>query len=203
MKPKIRLLASSGALFAMFGQALGASAADSIKFKGRTADAFFESRSGCAGTIVNVFASERVLGNPSNVGEVFLEVRQFDPCNNDEPSLAASGSAPVTPSQFKVDANLGSASLSATVTLTDTLSGSSFEVTIVDLQWTATSSRGQQNSHSIFRFLGCHINTHVNAAFRLAEAEGTISDGTTDFTPDPSLAGNLFSAKSGDRSRGC
>jgi hypothetical protein len=67
-----------------------ASVAESIRFKGRSADAFFESRSGCDGTIVNVFSTEQVLGNPSNAGEVFVEVRQFDPCNNDEPSLAAS-----------------------------------------------------------------------------------------------------------------
>jgi hypothetical protein len=107
------------------------------------------------------------------------------------------------PAQFKVDANLGSATLNATVTLTDTLSGLTFDVTVVDLTWRATSSWGQQNSHSSFLFLGCHINSHVNAAFRLAEAEGEILDGTINFTVGPSLAGNLFSAKSGDRSEGC
>lgn len=123
------------------------------------------------------------------------------PCN-DEVLLAASGSALITPSDFQVDANLGFATLNATVTLTDSLSGSSFEVT-VDLNWTATSSRGHQNSHINFSFQGCHINSHVNAAFRLAEAVGAISNGTTNFTPDPSLAGNLFSAKSGDISHGC
>lgn len=203
MKSRIKRVVGFGLLLALCGQPLGASAADSVKFKGRSANAFFESRSGCIGTIVNVFASERVLGNPSNAGEVFVEVRQFDSCNNDEPFLVASGGASITQAHFQVDANLGSATLDATVTLTDTLSGSSFEVAIEDLNWAATSSRGRQNSHSNFSFQGCHISFHVNGAFRLAEAAGAITDGTSNFTPDPSLAGNLFSAKSGDRSHGC
>jgi hypothetical protein len=147
MKSRIKRVAGFGLLLTLCGQPFDASAADSFKFKGRSANAFFESRSGCIGTIVNVFASERVLGNPSNAGEV--------------------------------------------------------EVAIEDLNWAATSSRGRQNSHSNLSFQGCHISFHVNGAFRLAEAAGAITVGTSNFTPDPSLAGNLFFAKSGDRSHGC
>jgi hypothetical protein len=203
MKSRVILITGSSLLLALFSHPSNALPADVIKFKGRSANVFFESRSGCIGTIVNVFASERVLGTPTNAGEVFVEINQFDSCNNDESLLAASGSAPITAANFQVDANLAAATLDATVTLTDVLSDSSFEVAVEDLNWVATSSRGHQNSHSNFRFQGCHINIHVNGAFRLAEAVGVISDGTTNFIPDSSLAGNLFSTVSGDRSRGC
>jgi hypothetical protein len=50
----------SSLLLAVFSHSSSASPADVIKFKGRSANVFFESRSGCIGTIVNVFASERV-----------------------------------------------------------------------------------------------------------------------------------------------
>jgi len=203
MKPRVALIAGSSLLLALVSHLSSAAPADVIRFNGRSANAFFESTSGCIGTIVNVFASERVLGNPSNGGEVFVEINQFDSCNNGESLLAASGSAPITAANFQVDANLAATTLDVTVTLTDVLSGSSFEVAVEDLNWIATSSRGHQNTHSNFRFQGCHINIHLNGAFRLGEAGGVISDGTTNFIPDSSLAGNLFSTVSGDRSRGC
>ena len=207
MKSIIKRFALFALMLAMFGQYTTVQAGDVFKFKGRSASAFFESidASGCIITGGSVFVSQQVFHNPPGGGipsaEVFIDLFQFDFCT-DTPLLSASGNAPLAKPDFQVDGTLASAALNATVNMFDFVLSSSFDVT-VDLNWTATSSLGHQNSRFNVTFQGCHENLHTNSAFRFAEASGSISDGTTNFTPLPSLDGQILSAKTGDVSHGC
>lgn len=78
--------------------------------------------------------------------------------------------------------DLSSVRVRATVPMLDFVSKTAFDVT-VDLTWTGTSSLGHQSSPVKVSFQGCHVNLKNNSGFRFAKASGTVSDGTTDFTP--------------------
>jgi hypothetical protein len=207
MKPTFKLLAVFTLIVATFSHPINASAADVSKFKGHSVSAFFFNidPSGCINTGGSVFVSENITHNPPGPGsssaDVLIDLFQFDFCT-DTPLLSASSIAPAENLDFQVAGNLTSATVHATVPMYDNVSDSTFEVT-VDLTWTSTSSLGHQSSHVKTNFQGCHVNLKNNSAFRFAEASGTVSDGTTNFTPAPSSEATIFFAKGGQISHGC
>lgn len=205
MKSTMKLLAVFALIVATFSQSIDASAADVFKFRGHSASAFFSSidPSGCINTGGSVFAFEDISHSPPGPGSssaaLLIDIFQHDFCT-DTPLLSASGSAELA--DFQVAGNLDSATVRATVPMFDSVSGTAFAVT-VDLTWTSTSSLGHQSSQYKQNFQGCHVNLKNNSAFRYAEASGTVSDGTTNFTPLPSTQGTIFLAKGGEISHGC
>jgi hypothetical protein len=207
MKSIIQILTVFVLVVATFSQPIHASAADVFKFRDDSASAFFSDigPSGCINTGGSVFAFEDISHSPpgpgSSTAAVLIDLFQFDFCT-DTPLLSASGSAELTDSDFQVAGNLDSATLHATVPMFDNVSGTAFDLT-VDLTWTSTSSLGHQSSHIKVNFQGCHVNLKNNSAFRFAEASGTVSDGTTNFTPSPSTQATIFFAKGGEISHGC
>jgi hypothetical protein len=73
----------------------------------------------------------------------------------------------------------------------------------VDLTWTAVGPLIRYHDVTHSREPGCKINSHLTGYSRPAEASGTISDGTTNFTPYVSSWANLDLVRSGTVTIGC
>jgi hypothetical protein len=164
-----------------------------FKFHGLSAQANFDNTDGCIETFVFVDGSQNTVNKQTFSGaDVFID--QVNNCTNTE-LLEAFGSTD-NPT-FQIDKKLLSASLSATIPVTDFLTNNTFNVS-VSVAWTSTSAIGHQNSTFHFHTKAFTENNHFNADFRDAVASGTVSDGTTNFTPSPSVFAQTMSAKAVD-----
>ncbi|HEX5838051.1 MAG TPA: hypothetical protein VFY26_09470 [Anaerolineales bacterium] len=178
-----------------------------FKFRGEGASAIFTSvdGSGCVWTDVYLNPNEGVFQSPPGKGTlssgVYMYITQYDVCT-DTQLLAAEGSASLADSDFQVFGNLSSATLDAVVTLYDYVSGTYFDV-FVDLTWTGTGSINRQSSNSHFSSPGCKFHSRFNGSFRPAVATGTVSDGVTNYTPEPSWGYDIYSARNGEVFIGC
>jgi hypothetical protein len=127
-----------------------------------------------------------VIGARNNTGALaFVFIDQFNSCAGTELRAFGSSSNPT----FRIS-DLNSARLQAIVPLTDQVTGNTFTVS-VDMSWTATTSvirtRENETDHignSILTIEGTFFN-------RDASASGTVSDGTTNFTPSPAYLAQL------------
>jgi len=133
--------------------------------------------------------------SPDGCVETFVYVDgQYDYCTQTL-LLSAFGSA--SNPNFQIDKKLGSASLNTTIPVTDYVSGNTFNVSI-SVTWTAIDALMHENGTFHFHSKGFIDNNHFNADFRDANASGTVSDGTTNYTPASALYAQLASMKSGD-----
>lgn len=149
-----------------------------FKFSGPSAVAFFDNVVGCVETTVDL---DGFTVNNSSGADIFIG--QFDNCTQTV-LLQAVGST--FSSTFQVSKNLSSASLSATIPVFDAVSGNPLFNVSVSQTWTATGPLSIESSTSHFHTKGFTINSHFTGRFRNATASGTVSDGTTNFTPSPS-----------------
>jgi hypothetical protein len=165
-----------------------------FKFHGLSAQANFDNTDGCIETFVFVDGFQNTVNKQTFSGaDVFIG--KVNNCTNTS-LLNASGGTD-SPS-FQIDQELLSASLSATIPVTDSVSGNTFLVS-VNMTWTSTSAIGHQNATSHYHTKGFTINSHSNADFRDAIASGTVSDGTTNYTPSGTLSfAQIASTKSVD-----
>ncbi len=166
-----------------------------FKFHGLSAQADFDNLSpdGCIDTFVFVDGSQNPAGKQTfSSADVFIG--KFNLCTN-TPLLEASGFT-LNP-DFQIDKKLLSASLNTTISVTDFVSGNTFNVS-VSMAWTSTSAIAHENSTFHFHTKGFTENGHFNAAFRDADASGTVSDGTTNYTPSPSIFAQTMSAREVD-----
>ena len=158
--------------------AAGSGKITKFRLHGLTATAFFEIAPVCIDTTVFVSGTQ---SGKSSVADVFIT--QFNFCTGTM-LLAASGST--SSPDFQISRTLDSASLQATIAVFDDVSGKTFNVS-VDTTWTATGPLSRENQSFHFHTKGVIDNAHLNATFRDATALGTVSDGTTDFTPEPAV----------------
>ena len=165
------------------------------RFHGLSAQADFDSLSpdGCIDTFVFVDGFQNTVNKQTFSGaDVFIG--KFNNCTN-TPLLNASGST--GSSTFQIDKTLLTASLSATISVSDSVSGNTFNVS-VSVAWTSTSAIAHEDQTFHFHTKAFTENAHLNADFRDANASGTVSDGTTNFTPSPSVFAQTMSAKEVD-----
>ena len=208
MRTIIKFLAVFVLLLGTFSPPSGASAAAEVfHFKGRSATAFFNNTdaSGCFATSATVGAGEELQHRPpgkgSPYGVAFALVSLFNICT-DTRVVNAYGTVPLSQSALKIAGNLDGAHLTATVPVFDNISGTWFDVDI-DLTWTATDELRLEKLHDAVNTDGCHFNAHSHTASRRAQASGTVSNGTINFTPEPSISAIVFSWKGGEVSHGC
>lgn len=207
MKTMMKFLSAFALLLAAFGQPIRASAAEVFNSKGRSATAFFNSidASGCFATSATVGGVEETQHRPPGegafAGTAFALVSLYNICT-DTGVVNAYGTVPLSKSDLKIDGDLDPVHLTATIPVFDRLSGSWFDV-YVDLTWTATDELNLEKSHDSVNINGCHYNTHSHDASRRAQASGTISYGTINFTPEPSISAIVYSWKGGEVSAGC
>jgi len=155
-------------------------------------------------TTTSVFANDGSFSGPEGSFEgsdVFVDIFQFDPGNprnsRDDEFHSFSGYAELAPDQFQVFGDLDSASLSAVVNVCEfpgkeggppappPPEPNCFDVT-VDLTWTGAGAVQTFSGKSSSHFDGCRVRSTFTNSFRPASAAGTVSDGTTNFTPNPS-----------------
>jgi hypothetical protein len=207
MNSVIKLLVVLGLMSAMFNRPTDVSAADIFHFKGRSVDAVFSSidPSGCITTDVHVLATDHLSppppGSETDSAGIILGIFQYNRCTTTQ-LLAASTIASLSKTDYQIAGNLNSAILQTMVSVFDEVSGTSFDVS-VDLTWMGTGERIHQNTHFNDNFEGCHYLLRSNSTYRLAEAAGTISNGITNFTSEPSIEGHIGSTMLGSVSTGC
>ena len=162
-----------------------------FRFHGLTVVAVFDSVSpdGCIDTFANVDGTQS--GTSS---EAFVSIGQFNNCTG-ETLLFASGAT--SNAEFQVSNTLASASLQATIPVSDESGNPLFDVS-VNTTWTATGPIMRQNQSVHFHTKGLIDNLHLNAALRDATASGTVSIGTTNFTPEPPTFALIASVNYGE-----
>jgi hypothetical protein len=171
--------------------AAGSGGVTTFRFQGNTAFAVFNSYSpdNCVDTFVVVDGTQRRPGLEADVS-----ISQYDVCTGTQ-LLFAYGST-FTPN-FQVSARLASASLSATISVFDEVSGNTFPVS-VSMTWTATGPLSRAVGSEHLQFGNIIQNFRMNDTFRDASASGTVSDGTTNFTPSPSVFTQIASFINGE-----
>ncbi len=143
----------------------------------------YVSPDGCIETLVYVDAFQNTIKKQTvSTADVFI-----GKVNNCKSTTLLNASGGTDNPTFLIDKTLLSASLTATILVTDTVSGNTYPVS-VDMTWTSTSAIGHQNGTFHYHTKGFTINSHSNADFRDAIASGTVSDGTTNFTPPGTLS---------------
>ena len=201
MKANIKLVTVLGLALAMFSQHSVAAAGTRFKFKGDSANAFFESTNGCITTFVFVLGSDNMSpGQGDASSHAGLSISKADTCTG-EILMSASGPVPLDRSDFEISGGFDSATLNATVTVFDAISGSAFDVSI-DVTWAAFGPRLRQSNSSQIDFPDCKISTRFRGTSRQAEAVGTISDAMANLIPEAG-SGQILQARSGEWFVGC
>lgn len=163
----------------------------------------------CIFTSVFVFAADNKSQSPPGPGGVsssFADIFIFkSDCTDILLNAGCFPSAPLADQDWQVSANLKSATLKTTLECSESVSGTPFDVD-VDLKWTVTGDILRGNSHTHTSIPGCIINSNFNGSFRPTMESGTVSDGITNFTPDPSVSDsgdNITSGKGSQVLIGC
>ena len=206
MRSKFKLLIVIVLLLAVFGQSTSVSAAEMYKWRGPGAEAYFSSTddSGCVVTDVSLFTRDETFqnppGQPSRGSFAYLTIYQYDYCSGIE-LHAAEGWASIAENDLQVAKKLGSASLSTTVSVFDWTSGTYFDVS-VDLSWSANGPATRQSNSYRTHTPDCKYHSRFQGTFRSADVNGTISDGSTNYTPWTGW-GDTFDARGTDSYIGC
>ncbi len=201
---RTRLLAVVSLAFVLMALALPARAAGAetlhFSFQGQTADAFFSSTQACVVTDVGVFAVDgRVKtgpGRPAVESTASIFISQFDVCTGTQ-LLAADGFAVLAPGEFQIEEQLTAATLTATIEVFDFVSGTSFPVD-VNVSWTGFGDTFTIKERFHQRSPGFRANFRMDGTFREATAAGTVTDGTTNYTPEPAVFAQLGSVRKGE-----
>ncbi|HET8671753.1 MAG TPA: hypothetical protein VFM05_14385 [Candidatus Saccharimonadales bacterium] len=203
MKSAIKLVAVLAVLLASFSQPRAVFAAESTQYSGMGANAYFSNIEGCINTDTFVqgldFQYNKPPGEPQSY--VYLTVSQFDSCTG-ESIMYVEGFTWVSESDFQVSQKQNTAALTATVTGYDEVSQSNVEI-YVDLTWTADGPVTRTKTSNHYKFPGCHINEKFTQMTRTGVAYGSVSDGETNFTPQPSWSASIWEFKSGSVDVGC
>jgi hypothetical protein len=202
---RTRLLLAVSLALVLMALALPARAAGAetqhFSLNGLFADAIFSSTdpSGCVSTVVDLLASDGSTKSGSGRPEAtttLIIVSQADLCTQTE-LIAASGRAVLAPGQLQIDNQLTAASLTATIEVFDFVSGASFPLNI-NVNWTGVGETESTKSRVHQTFPGFKVLKRLDRTFRHATASGTVSDGTTNFTPEPTTEAELASLRQGD-----
>jgi hypothetical protein len=193
-------------IFGAHGTASAGGGGD-FHFDGESATAMFFSvdESGCIVTDVYLWSSDAVVssspGQRNPVSAAYVALVRFDQCNGTE-LLRADGWTELPEADFQVVKRYQSATLHTPITVQEYESGNSFEMQL-DLTWTADGDLSHQGSHNIYRTPGCLFNFHTNGILRHAQVSGTVSDGITNYTPEPASYAEIGSLRSGSVQIGC
>ena len=158
-----------------------------LSFKGQYAQAGFQTvdSSGCIKTFVTVIAEDgriKQAGPPEATLRAMVDLFQLDSCSGTL-LRSAFGLATLTADQFQIDKKLNAATLNATIEVTDVRFSNTFPVD-VSVSWTGSGDI-------------VHLKDPVHGTSRNATASGTVSDGTTNFTPQPAVSAEMGSTKRG------
>ena len=167
---------------------VSARAANRLRFqiKDRAANASFSSvdASGCVETFVFVFGSNETVkegpGKPSTGPLAFVQLSQFDFCNNTLGEFFGFAED----AAFEVSRKLDQAHLKATVP--GFLDETGVEApAVVDLTWTGAGDLFSQTDRSRVKFPGSMLTQWFKGTFRAAQVSGTVTVGKQNLATDP------------------
>jgi hypothetical protein len=154
--------------------------------------------SGCVITSVAVFTDDNRYnygpGGPEVLPLLTVLLSKFDQCTG---TLLLEAGGQAVPEELQTDKQLTTATLDTTIKLSDSVSGNSVPVS-VNIEWTGTGATVTQRSHNQIKLPGFKMNSRFSGTFRDATAVGTVSDGTTNFTPEPATSARLGSVQGGE-----
>jgi hypothetical protein len=168
--------------------------------RGHNLFAGFVSNEGCISTNVSLFAAAESFHNPPGPAEpswlLSIDIFQLDTCAF-QTLVSASGNTTTSAEiEVKGGTSLSSATLSATIPVFDSVSQSSFDVSL-DLLWTGTGELFYGNTHGFNRFPTSMNAFHSVGSQRDAQVSGTVSASGTNFTPTPSIFGLMVFSRQG------
>ena len=145
--------------------------------------------SGCIETDTYVSANlpsyQQLPGPPVTTGVASVSIYEYDSCT-DTTILDATGLNDNLPAgALQVSNQLDRASLRATITMVNIDTNATFDVDVnLALVGTSRIHRDDVNSNDRYgRY--CHVLNRWKGSGRTASASGTVSDGVTNWTPDP------------------
>jgi len=168
-----------------------------VKIVGDTAVASWDYTEGNVLTFVNVVATlnnVRDANGKSKDAFVSLAISQSDLVTG---NVLLTGVAYTNEFDFHVDHDLKMATLHVTDAIFQDDNTFTFFNVNIDLNWTATAEATDQHSHVHIREPGLKINSQFKGEFRDAQASGSIFGKDTQFTPMPSMNGQLQHNKFG------
>ena len=133
-------------------------------------------------------------GSGEERSEAVAAISRYDVCA-DTLLVAAEGGAALAPESFQID-DLTAATLNATIELFDSVANSSFAVDVA-LSWQGIGDPVRQRIHTNIWTRAFTVKFRFDGTDRLAAAAGTITDGTTDFTPQPGVDNALRTIRAG------
>ncbi len=175
---------------------------DLYHFSGLNADAYFDAVTDCTETGAYVFANNGKFQSPPGPGtsgsSAYANLYWYNICGTEEYFYAWS-QYPIGDVNFQISRNLASAQLNASFHFYGyNQNGEPIEFDAqVDLNWTPAGPASRSSNRYHFQNPWFIENRHDSSVWRPAEASGTISDGTTNFTPEVSLGASLSYTRGG------
>ena len=209
MKTKLNILVVLICVLTTLGQPTAAYAGSTrvVHSADRTAIATFISLSGCISTETVLTVSESRIRNepgaPTRSSFAAVGVVQYDICTSTRLYFAYSTDfEPLSAEEFQISNTLDWATLNTTLPVFDEDSGTTFDLSI-NMTWTATSPVMREHVNEHLHTPHCIVNTYHQKKSRLAQAVGTVSYGSTNFTPEPSVDSVLYLLRNGTVVVGC
>lgn len=173
-----------------------------LRFKGLVAEAFYftSDPSGCVFTFAYVVGVDGSVktdpGAPeqASIAAAFVDV--FDSCARTS-LLAAFGESALEEEEFQIDRRFTAATLRTSIPMFDFVNGTEFTAE-VDQSWSATGDTVRIKDHFQVKTPDFRLNAKFDGTFREASASGSLSDGTTNFTPGPAAFSDTGSVKVGE-----
>jgi hypothetical protein len=170
-----------------------------------SANADFESTSGCIDTSVSFLAEDVLVSAnqrlgvkevsvpPDHASDLFLGIFRFDHCTNTVLTDAFQPAIPIADADFQIADDLSAASLNTTVSLVNYVDNSTLSVAL-HVNWTATEPGFHEGGIGFSESEpGFMIRIGSAGTVRDAEAAGSVTVGTENLTPDPSVDAGMFS----------
>lgn len=166
-------------------------------FKGNTAFAQFQTNTDCVSTAANVFVADDVTLNPPNSATGGLVVELAVQSDNFCTRTFDSASGETNNATFSLVDPLKSATLTASVPMTDDFDPTQTFTITVSLTWEGYGPISTQIDSSHFRTSGTTFSSHFHATSRNARCSGSITDGMTEYAPNPSIENDIQHTDSG------
>ncbi|HET6519907.1 MAG TPA: hypothetical protein VFG47_08800 [Geminicoccaceae bacterium] len=171
-----------------------------FSFKGETASAYFVSTSDCVETVTYVEAGNGLTrsgpGQKEASSWVNASVYQYDFCA-EQYLHEIFGYDSLDAAAFVVSGGGRSATLAATVEAYDYATGSTVTLDL-DLSWNAPGTAFMGHSSYYDRGPSYSYRSKFVGRFRDATAAGTVSDETTNYTPEPSEGASIGTSTYGE-----
>ena len=163
--------------------------APTCHFKGASAYADYVNSDGCIYSSAGMFVFDDVTsdqpGGPTGGPVMYVSLYKYDMCNLVD---LEDGYGYTTAVDFKHDAALESASVTATIQLSDPYTSASPTNVTINLTWKGVGSVTSYLDNYQIRTSTSLYRTHFKADNRMAVVSGTLSDGTTNFAATPTMS---------------